>query len=311
VKAYRPPPCSTAAETGVTALRCELVRVQATDGIELAGIYAEPDSGPEERAFLHTHGLAGNFYENRFVSSMMRSVTKQGLAFLATNNRGHDYRSDNLRGHGTGTVYEPGGSMFDIFGDCVHDIAGGLRFLTERDHVEITLSGHSLGCNKTVYYLSESKDPRCVGVVLISPPEMLAIQEDKAGGGAAELLTHARELVESGQGDTLLDVGRDVPFSAATFVSMFGNPDALDIFPFRHGRGGDYRRLASLEVPLCATYGTVDEAVNIPVADAAALLKEKATSSPRVETTIIQGANHVYWGRESELAHTVAEFVAL
>jgi pimeloyl-ACP methyl ester carboxylesterase len=290
-------------------LRAELVRVIAGDGLELAGLYAAPSGGPARRAVLHTHGLAGNFYENRFIGDVCDAVAAKGVAFLATNNRGHDYRSDNLKGKGLETTYQPGGAALDIFEDCVHDLAGGAGFLRERGHEDIYYAGHSLGCCKTVYYLSEVGDPRCAGLVLISAPEMYGLQEERAEDDLEELLTTARRLVSEGKGDSALEVGRDVPYSAATFVSMFGDRRKSDVFPFRFGRDGDYGRLAAMVCPILATYGDVEEAVNVPVEDAAALIREEAIGAPRVETRIVRGANHVYWGHERELAETIAAFV--
>jgi pimeloyl-ACP methyl ester carboxylesterase len=199
--------------------------------------------------------------------------------------------------------------MLDIIEDCVHDISGGAAFLASRGHEEVYFEGHSLGCNKTVYYLSEVGDERCVGLVLISPPEMFGLQEDREGPGIEEALARAKTLVTEGKGDELLEVGRDVPYSAATFVSMFGDAKATDIFPFRHGDKGDYGRLASLPYPILATYGDTDEALNVPVEAAARLIEEMAAKSPRVDTYIIGGGNHVYWGHEDELAAAVAGFV--
>jgi pimeloyl-ACP methyl ester carboxylesterase len=290
-------------------VNAELVRIEAGDGLELVGLYATPPGGAARRAILHTHGLAGNFYENRFLANICDAALKKGLAFLATNNRGHDYRSDNLKGRGIETTYVPGGSTLDIIEDCVHDIGGGAAFLASRGHEEIYLEGHSLGCSKTVYYLSEVGDPACVGLILISPPEIFGLQENREGPGLDELLARARGLVEEGNGDALLEVGRDMPYSAATFVSMFGNPAATDVFPFRHGETGDYTRLASIRCPILATYGDTEEAVSVPVEEAAALIERMATSSPCVETVIVRGGNHVYWGHENELAAAVARFI--
>ncbi|MCK4511125.1 alpha/beta hydrolase, partial [bacterium] len=153
------------------SIKGELVRVRAGDGLELVGFYASPEGGAR-RAILHMHGLAGNFYENRFIDSICDAVVGKGLAFLAFNNRGHDYRSDNLRGEGDQTSYSPGGTAWDIYDDCIHDIAGSADFLASRGQSEIYFEGHSLGACKIVYYLSECHDKRAVGTVLISPPDM-------------------------------------------------------------------------------------------------------------------------------------------
>lgn len=288
---------------------CELVRVESRDGLELAGIYVTPTGGKARRAVLHTHGLAGNFYENRFISHVLRAVAEKGVAFLATNNRGHDYRSDNLRGAGLETTYQPGGSTHDIFEECVHDIGGGADFLAGLGHEEIYFEGHSLGCSKLVYYLSETRDERCAGAILISPPEMFGLQDERTEGDLEAALARARDLVTAGEGGELLDVGRDVPYTAATFVSMYGDRSVSDVFPLRHGRDGDYTRLASIDAPVFVAYGNVDEAVNIDVGDALYLMKTAATSSPRVEGIVVDGANHVYWGHEEELAEAIAAFV--
>jgi alpha/beta superfamily hydrolase len=57
------------------------------------------------------------------------------------------------------------------------------------------------------------------------------------------------------------------------------------------------------------TYGDVEEAVNVPVEEAASLIKKMATAAPRVDSVIVRGANHTYWGHEDELATAVASFV--
>ncbi len=289
-------------------MRAELVRIEAGDGLELVGLYAAPPGGTARRAILHTHGLAGNFYENRFIADVCDAVLAKGIAFLVTNNRGHDYRSDNLKGSGADTTYAPGGSTVDILEDCVHDVSGGAAFLAERGHDEIYFEGHSLGCSKIVYYLSEVDHSECAGLILISPPDIFGLQEDRPETSLEEVLARARALVGDGKGDALLEVGRDVPFTAATFVSMFGDPSVTDIFPFRLGSAGDYRRLASIPCPILVTYGDVEEAVNVPVEEAA-LIKKMATAAPRVDSVIVRGANHTYWGHEDELATAVASFV--
>ena len=287
----------------------ELVRVRASDGLELVGYYAAPD-GDARRAVLHVHGMAGNFYENRFVSTVCRAVLAKGLAFLTVNNRGHDYRSDNLKDEGLETISLLGGASFDDFGDCVHDIGGGAAFLSERGHEGIYFEGHSLATNKIVYYLTSIGDARATGVILISPPDIFALHDVRSEGRRDEVLASARALVEAGVGDTLMgDAGYVVPLSARTVVSMYGDEAVSDIFPVRLGPDGDYSRLGSLAVPILATLGTVDEAITVPTEDAVHLITTHATSAPEVEVVAVPGANHVYWGHEDELAEIIGCFV--
>ncbi len=289
-------------------MRGELVRITAEDGLELVGFYTSPDGGAQ-RAVLHTHGLAGNFYENRFASAIAESVVAKGLAFLTYNNRGHDYRSDNLVGEGVGTEVRLGGASFDLFDECVLDIGGCASFLEERGHGQIYFEGHSLGTNKTVRYLSERLDPRAVGAILISPPDMFGIREQALEGAIDGIVSAARELVAEGKGETLLDTGYVVPFSAATVVSVYGDARTTDVFPFRLGRAGDYSVLSSLSLPILVTFGTVEEAVTVPVDEAAALIRERASAAASVDVVIVEGANHTYFGLEEALASAVADFV--
>ncbi len=288
----------------------ELVRIEAEDGLELVGFYAAPPGSAARRAVLHTHGFAGNFYENRFVDAIADAVVGKGLAFLTFNNRGHEYRSDNIMGRGADTTSHLGGGSFEVFGECVHDIGGAADFLEARGHRAIYFEGHSLGTNKVIHYLESRKDPRAEGAILISPPDIFGLREVRTEGRIVTILDEARSLVRDGRGDALLDdPGFVVQMSAATLLSVYGDSTVTDTFPLRLGESGDYDRLARVDVPILATLGNVDEAITVSAEEAAALLERQATSSRRVRVAVIDGANHVYWGREEELARLISDFV--
>ncbi len=288
--------------------RGELVRVRAEDGLELAGFYAAP-AGGARRAVLHTHGFAGNFYENRFIDAVCDAVVAKGLGFLTYNNRGHDYVSDNLRGSGLETMYEPGGIPWDMFEQSVHDIGGAADFLSSRGHHEIYFEGHSLGTCKTVYYLNERRDQRAVGAILISPPDMFGVSSERSGRPLDEMLAESNTAVAENDPDRRIEAGRTVPIAARSILSSYADPAKTDIFPFRLGSEGDYARYASLTVPILATFGTVDEAVTVPVEDAAELARAMATGSLGADVSVVEGANHTYWGKEDSLAGLIGGFI--
>lgn len=291
-------------------MRGELARIEAEDGLELVGFYAVPAGAKAPRAVLHTHGFAGNFYENRFVDAIADAVIGKGLAFLTYNNRGHEYRSDNIRGEGVGTTSHLGGGSFELFEESDRDVAGAADFLEAMGHRAIYFEGHSLGTNKVIHYLGSRNDPRAVGAILISPPDIFGLREVRTEGRINAVLEEARSLVRDGRGDALIDdPAFVVPMSAATLVSGYGDPAVTDIFPFRLGETGDFSRLGGIGVPILATLGNVEEAITVPAEEAVGLLERHATSSPNVRAAVVDGANHVYWGREDELARLVGDFV--
>jgi hypothetical protein len=96
-------------------LKGEYCRTLTRDGLELQGFLAIPEAGPAKTSVLHVHGLAGNFYENRFIDHVAASVVRLGVNFLTINTRGRDYISDFFweRPDGT-TQYKQIGGIYEI-----------------------------------------------------------------------------------------------------------------------------------------------------------------------------------------------------
>jgi len=284
----------------------ELVRIQTDDGIELAGIFAAPQGGVRD-AVLHVHGYAGTFYENRFVSAIGEALVGQGVGLLAANNRGHDYVADNLRGTGRETEIVPGGAAYDLFEKTIEDIDACAAFLRSRGVERIWYEGHSLGTLRIVHYLDRRGAAAAQAIILISPPDMFGLIDARTDGETEAVLEDARRFVAEGRGGTLMAAGRDHPVSAASLVSLYGDPGLTDIFPVRLGDEGDYGRIEKLEVPALVTMGDVEEAVTIRPDDAARLVASHMGG--QADCVVIEGANHVYWGHEDELAGAVSSFV--
>jgi len=285
----------------------ELVRVLAADGVELVGLYSTP-AGRPRACVLHVHGYAGTFYENRFVSFICDALTARGVAMLTVNNRGHDYVADNITGTGEQTQSVPGGAAYDLFERTLEDLDACVGFLKGMGHDRLWFQGHSLGTLRIVHYLNVRGAANAEGMVLISPPDMFGLFDARTDGGCEDIVAAARDLVASGRGEELMTAGRDHPVSAASIVSLYGDPRVTDIFPVRLGAGGDYSHTEKLGVPALITMGDVDEAVTIDPARAAELVAEHMGGEGR--SVVIRGANHVYFGHEDELARAVAGFVA-
>ena len=111
----------------------------------------------------------GVVYANGFLDAMVENYTNAGLALLSVNTRGHDHIADFRIGKTEKIVRM--GQAFEIFEECVLDIAAWVEFLKNKGYQKIVLQGHSQGAAKLVYFLSKESQPEIAAMVLMSPPD--------------------------------------------------------------------------------------------------------------------------------------------
>ena len=154
----------------------ELIRPNATDGIQLPGLLYTPDVSTN-KIVIHIHGMSGNFYEDEFNDNLARVYTNNGYAFLPFNNRGMNYITEMHKGN----EFVIKGSSYELFEDCVIDIEGIVNWVKERGYNHIVLEGHSYGCNKAVYYYTQKQDESVKMIVLLAPCDIPKEVENYTG----------------------------------------------------------------------------------------------------------------------------------
>jgi pimeloyl-ACP methyl ester carboxylesterase len=289
----------------------ELIRVFSDDGLELQGLFCPPRTMKKRPfAISHIHGLATNFYANRFIDAVADKLVSKGDAFLTFNNRGHDYISDFVKKKNDGGLtYVPIGSANEVFEECVLDIKATLDFLEKRNFHEIILEGHSEGAIKAVYYQSKTQDKRVKGIVLMSPPDIIGLQKSALGDKYEEAIKAAVKMTEEGRSDELMPkIFFVFPVSAKTYLDLFGPNTKIGVFSF-HDTTNRFEDLAKITCPLLAFFGTQREAVVDNVETALDILKRKAVASTLCETALIQGAGHNYIGYENKVAELVSDWL--
>ena len=273
----------------------EIVYIESEDGYQLEGLVIRPASSPARSSVvLWVHGHTGKFYERHNVLAG-REIARQGFVFVSGNNRGHDFGT-TLRVTGSERKLLAGGgwerlaeSPLDVgpWIDHAAGLAGG--------EGKVVLVGHSLGTLKVTYYQALRQDPRVAGVVLASPP--LGVRRRDP-----ELTATAEVLVAAGRARDLLPWGVSPAgagtVSAETYLERY-RPD-MDIF----GADSADSSLARVRCPLLAIYGTDEAWVGSP-ADFATI-RARATAAPRVDTLVVEGANHIYTGCEATVGAGIA-----
>lgn len=282
-----------------TTMKVELVRFNATDGINLQGWYSNADA---EVVVIHIHGMSGNGYENKFLDSLRATYSKSKASFLTINTRGHEIvtwlyggKKDLL-----------GGSCYEIFEESVFDIEGAINFVKSRGKTKIILEGHSLGCTKVVNYLV-GKNESIKSAILLAPTDMTGWA--KTDPKHDEYVATAKRLIAEGKLTDLVsfECWEDkTPISAPTYLGICEAGSSADIYGEREGGA----ILGRLQLPTLIAYGTKDNGiVNIDGSIENYLSRVNKIKNENTQIAVIAGAEHSFSGFEEKLSEAIKEFI--
>lgn len=281
-------------------------RIYTSDGLELHGLLYEPDEETKS-VLVHVHGMGGNFYENKYLDFIAKKLTDDGFAFCVFNNRGCEFIKDTYR---IVDEKEPElvrvGTTYEKFEESVLDIKAFIDFAEQRGFSDIHLSGHSLGCPKTAYYMAETSDERIKSLLLLSPSDMLGLVRSNKEQFEKDI-TEAKKLVSENKGEAILSdwVWGEYPVSASAYLSLFDDGAKDAIFNF-HNSEDKLEVLGKIKVPTYAVMGTKDDALVVPIEETFSRLEASLISSPKKKTEVLGDANHGYRGHEQEIANAVS-----
>jgi alpha-beta hydrolase superfamily lysophospholipase len=286
-------------------MNTSFIRFTTEDQLILQGLIYRPESKTKV-AYLHIHGMAGNFYENKFLDAMALEITNAGYAFVAVNTRGHDIIAD-FPIAGSDEKFKRIGDAYEKFEESVLDIKAAVDYLQAQNFENVILCGHSLGAVKVVNYMAKTQDGRISKMVLMSPPDMVGLAEQETYH--QDLLHQAQEMIKTGKGQELLPlkIWDWYMLSAETYVSLNSRDYAVDIFNTYDKSKPSL--LKDIKVPVLAFFGQKDDAVIMPHQEALDIIKAKAINCPKFDTAIIPNASHGYFGEEVAMAQKITEWL--
>lgn len=284
----------------------EFIRITTEDRLILQGLIYKPAEF-SKKAYLHIHGMAGNFYENRFLDVMAKGITNAGYAFLSINTRGHDIIAD-FPIAGSEEKYKRIGDAYEKFEECLLDIKPAIDYLQKNGYGEIVLCGHSLGAVKVAYYVAKTQDPRIKKLVLMSPPDMVGLAEKESCHN--DLMVQSQKLISEGKGEELLPekIWGWCHLSANAYVDLDTRDNPVDIFNTYDKTKPSL--LSEIKIPTLAFLGEKDDAAILPQQEALEVIKSKANNAPSFEINIIAGAPHSYFGEEKEMTEVIIKWLS-
>lgn len=289
-------------------MKTSLHRIITKDSIELVGLLYEPEV-TTNKILVHVHGMAGNFYENKFLDAIAETLTQNDIAFFAFNNRGCELIKDLIKIVDSKRTIVRIGNAYEKFEDSLIDTAAAIDFVESKGFSNIHLSGHSLGSPKVAYYSAKGRDERLSSVIFLSPSDMVGlIKMDK---NYERDMTAARRKVAEGNGDEILPgvLWNESPLSANTYISLGGEDSGVAIFNF-HNASDTLPLLSKITIPTCVVMGRKDDALVVSIDETMTRIKKALSDSRKVETIILGDADHGYNGFEQELADTLVSWIS-
>ena len=279
----------------------DLVEVTTPEGIVLSGAYfaaADASQSCAIDAILFFHGDGGHFYSSLYLELGQR-MAERGITFLTANRRGHDHLANGARG---GPL---AGYAFESVVDSRADFSVWLELLRERGHHRIAIGGHSGGAVRATYAQAKEQFADVVAVIPVSPGEydhegVIALHGEDFSGPFEDAERNAAE----GRPEVLLRPG--VPWgsvwSAGAYVDCFNRDNRYSVTT--HAANAGCPSLFIFGSEECAVGGSQE----LPVCGAARR-SLGAAGYPHVTIVEIDGANHGYIGRESELFETMFAWI--
>lgn len=287
----------------------EFLHEYTEDGLRLQGTHWYPKK--RKLCLICIHGMFDNLLENYYAEDLGNACIEKGYGFIFGHNRGYSVINDI----GTKKILDDGsimtkkiGTVFDTFDDCIYDIQLWMNTAKKLGYSEIILIGHSLGCNKVIYYISSHKDNAIKGVALISPPDIVGMI--KSQSNYKEILNEAEYNVKNGEPEKALSSLplRSLYISSHIFYNFFKNESFTNNIPIVENPE-EFKQLAKIDVPILAIMGSNDNVIIHSAKEDLEILKAKAALCPNFSYSIIEGADHRYMTKSKELANSITGWV--
>lgn len=277
----------------------QLVYVRTKDDIIDSGaIFTAPKDSAKPIAVIWIHGWGVNFYQPTY-TAISRALAERGYTTITGNTRMHDL-GNVLAWRGDKRIR--GGGYWGIASEEMRDLAAWIDLAEERGFKKVVLVGHSAGWAAVRGYQAEKQDQRVAGVVLASGAVRAETRQPDP-----EQLAEATRMMAAGRPDDLVrDPKRSFPsfISAATFMDIASSPPEFKDF---FGVQTPNTAVTRVRCPLLAFFGTrndVGTQADLDVLKSS--IKRQSSGPSRVDTVMIQHADHMYTGEEGQVAQTIA-----
>lgn len=268
----------------------------ASDGLELHGAL---HTSSHKKCVIHVHGLGGNFYKDWYTEMMSDLYGAYGYDYFTFNNRGSDFvkrmkypAEDRQRWQGY---------SYEIFEESICDIQGAVEYLKSLGYTSFILQGHSSGCQKILFSITQAVVPEIEKVIFLSPCDDIGLSLKEWGQEGLE----KRNLQAEKAKDTLItdpDFFMGMPVSGNTFLSHFRQGSPFDNFHY-YDEKRSFSELEKNTLPSLVIFGSLDFVLDFES------IQRVFSRFANYRLHVIEGAGHKYDGFGQELKTVIQSFL--
>ncbi len=271
-------------------IETRLLTFKTNDNETLHGLLFTPRERKSEVALLLVHGVAMNFYLPP-LATFGQALAERGHHCFVINTRGHDWINR------AGDLTDFCGATYEKFEDSAQDLDGALECLGQQGYKSFILTGHSLGCIKSLLYQGTRRRQDVIGVISCSCPKQFYSARTAEQPEFKAIMEQAESMVAAGNGKEFLWArasGAMALFSAETFVNKYGKHENNDVRPHAGRLGCPHLAIAGgAEHPFFPEYA-----------------QELAQAGGGSATyKIVPGSDHFYHDHEAEVIDILADWL--
>ncbi|MCX8074449.1 MAG: DUF1749 domain-containing protein [Clostridia bacterium] len=281
----------------------EFIHDFTEDGLKLQAAHWYNDN--KDICVVAIHGMSGNILENYFAHVWGNELIENNIGFIYGHTRGHSHLNDIVTINGD---FKRIGTTYEIFDECIYDIDLWIKKANELGYKKVILLGHSLGCNKSIFYLYNSylnKTNIVDGLILASAPDLRGKLQSSISN-YDELINEAENNIKNGDHRKLLSksIYNWYNLSSATFISLYGKESNCNNMPIKD-KEEVFKQLSVIDIPILTFSGEKEHSLYHKLE----FIQTKATSCSNFTHKIIKGSGHTYVGKENETADLIIEWI--
>ncbi len=281
----------------------KIIKVNTKRGLELKG--AIFDAQGTDTVLVMLTGICSNIFQNELLYLMGKLLQENGIATII----GHAHDSFSCFAY---TDFSTGkqkisGTFDDNFEMVYEDVEAYVKYAKELGFKNIILGGHSLGSNKIIYYLGNTKDDFIDYFIISSPVDIMHwwnVMPD-----VEKCFELAQKWVKESRGDDILPFlfGGFSPMRAKTVLGFY-NADNLKNCPVLSKRG-ETESLRNMKPNGSFIIGSKDSVTGDSPKGFMEQLNLWTAHPERNRVIEVEGASHIFYGMYDIYAKTVLDCI--